>query len=665
MQVGTIYRNGQYYGGTSGGATAELDRHEIGYGNDESNIVGSGLFIKKNANIVEDLCEEQQSNSLEFIIDSTTDGDMPAGTITISNGTLETDYDSTQYVKNYEGHGYIGPINYSVSKDKNYTIKFIFETFNKDLADKDYYLSFIGYEDYANINLHKSITSVQEAGATVYYVTCTVNTNEAFTDYIVFPLTTGQDLAIYNGNADQNGGKFFLKNKGILCISGNNLTTLDGNTKFTMHDNAEMDLTGESIILMDDEGIIFGNATGTASFTIEELNNLKNGSGGTGDNSSSEFPIASKEILGGVKIGETLTIDGNGVLNVVDSGCDCECDNVGHFDRTTGTPTTGEIFNSYSGVNINKATGSYSHAEGSGTTASTYQAHAEGLESTAGGNASHAEGYRTYAGNTYAHAEGEQTRATGIASHTEGRKTEASAEQAHAEGLETKALDPGCHAEGYYTIAGNKDNSAYAAHAEGNYSKAEANYTHAEGDHSEATNTASHAEGYYTKATGIYTHAEGFNSIAEGAYSHAQGFYTIAKGESQFAAGKYNIADNTYAVIIGGGTGESNRKNIFTIDWSGNIEAGVCDADGNITYGTINGVDITQIEGGEGGGSSLYELPTASPEMLGGVKVSESAGLQVNENGELDLKIKIVPCTQEQYDALTEKDPNTLYLIGD
>jgi hypothetical protein len=60
MQVGTIYRNGQYYGGSSGGggATAELDRHEIGYGNDERNIVGSGLFTKKNANIVEDLCEE-------------------------------------------------------------------------------------------------------------------------------------------------------------------------------------------------------------------------------------------------------------------------------------------------------------------------------------------------------------------------------------------------------------------------------------------------------------------------------------------------------------------------------------------------------------------------------------------------------------------------------
>lgn len=34
-------------------------------------------------------------------------------------------------------------------------------------------------------------------------------------------------------------------------------------------------------------------------------------------------------------------------------------------------------------------------------------------------------------------------------------------------------------------------------------------------------------------------------------------------------------------------------------------------------------------------------------------------------NGLYKLKIEIVPCTQEQYDALEVKDPNTLYLIGD
>ena len=318
MQVGTIYRNGQYYGGSSGGATAELDRHEIGYGNDESNIVGSGLFTKKNANIVEDLCEEQQSNSLEFIIDSTADGDMPVGTIAILDGTLETDYDSEQYIKDYEGHGYIGPILYQITSGQNYEIKFSFETFNKVLAEKDYYLSFVGYEDYANLSFHKTIESVTESGATVYNVTCTANTKDAFEGQIVFPPTTGQDLAIYNGNADQDGGKFFLKNKGILYIGGNNLTILDDDARFTMHDSAKLYLCDLSSIKMDDEGITFGNTTGTASFTIEELNNLKNGSGGGtgGDNPPYELPIASETELGGVKIGEGINMAEDGTISV-------------------------------------------------------------------------------------------------------------------------------------------------------------------------------------------------------------------------------------------------------------------------------------------------------------------------------------------------------------
>jgi hypothetical protein len=47
------------------------------------------------------------------------------------------------------------------------------------------------------------------------------------------------------------------------------------------------------------------------------------------------------------------------------------------------------------------------------------------------------------------------------------------------------------------------------------------------------------------------------------------------------------------------------------------------------------------------------------------IELKHSDALEINENGELDLKIKIVPCTQEQYDALEVKDQNTLYLIGD
>lgn len=717
------------------------------------------------------------------------------------------------------------------------------------------------------------------------------------------------------------------------------------------------------------------------------------------------LPIASKDILGGIRIGETLTIDEDGVLDVVDSGDDCECDNVGHFDRTTGTPTTGEIFNSYSGDIINKATGSYSHAEGSYSTASGTYSHAENLYTTASGNYSHAEGNYTFATGDGAHSEGKSTRAEGECSHVEGEMSKATGSYAHAEGFDTTAEGRyahaegentkaayGSHAEGHETVAGDLEKNARYAHAEGdnteaigetahsegshthatgdyshaegyyttasgldshsegnnttasgnyshaegssttasgkyshsegsqseatgevahaegnqthangdyshaegnytfatgnyshaensnttasgseshaegysttasgnrshtegmsttassdeahaegigttasgNYSHAEGSYTnatkdsahsegyggrkitdaipgfssstskdeivaawgtttsdgftlasgmgshaegyhtlaldtsahaegdathalgkgshseghttkavaddsHAEGDqtvtkgqashaegfksttlghyaHAEGCNTtadgynhsegvssytllealpsynvwgtppetiieawntknftfakgngshaegqdtlaigqASHAEGFRTRATslsahsegrntkaeGYYSHAEGMSSVASGDYSHAQGNYTIANGDSQFTLGKFNIPDNNekYAVIIGGGTGESNRKNVFTIDWNGNIEAGVRDANGNITYGTINGVDITQIEGGEGGGSSPYELPIASSDTLGGIKIGN--GLEKLDDGTVNV----------------------------
>lgn len=73
-----------------------------------------------------------------------------------------------------------------------------------------------------------------------------------------------------------------------------------------------------------------------------------------------------------------------------------------------------------------------------------------------------------------------------------------------------------------------------------------------------ASGWGSLAEGAGTSATGIYSHAEGYNTIAAGRYQHV--------------SGELNVEDsnNQYAVIVGGGTSGSNRKNIHTLDWAGN-----------------------------------------------------------------------------------------------
>lgn len=200
-------------------------------------------------------------------------------------------------------------------------------------------------------------------------------------------------------------------------------------------------------------------------------------------------------------------------------------------------------------VKINKATGLWSHAEGTSTTASGKRSHAEGASTTASGQDSHAEGFYTIASGQGSHAEGDSTTASGVDSH--------------AEGISTIASDEGCHAEGSQT-------------------KASGYYAHAEGNDTEASGDESHAEGSKTIASGQASHAEGNETEASGDNSHAEGICTIAASENQHVEGKYNVADEdgVYAHIIGNGTSKLGRSNAFAIKWDG-------------TFVLANGTEIT------------------------------------------------------------------------
>ena len=118
-------------------------------------------------------------------------------------------------------------------------------------------------------------------------------------------------------------------------------------------------------------------------------------------------------------------------------------------------------------------------------------------------------------------------------------------------------------------------------------------YSHAEGYGTTAMSAYTHSEGYATASKAWYAHAEGFSTVASGSASHAEGVGAVASGSYQHAQGKYNIADaeNKYAHIVGGGASDSNRKNIHTLDWSGNTYYG-----GDGTF-TVDGTEysISQI----------------------------------------------------------------------
>ena len=113
---------------------------------------------------------------------------------------------------------------------------------------------------------------------------------------------------------------------------------------------------------------------------------------------------------------------------------------VGRVDPNSSRGT-GEIFNSYvdddnrfDDIDINVASGDYSHAEGSRTEATGRMSHAEGNATTASGFCSHAEGYFSEATGGSSHAEGSFTEASGDYSHVEGYYTTAQNSYEHAEG---------------------------------------------------------------------------------------------------------------------------------------------------------------------------------------------------------------------------------------
>lgn len=121
----------------------------------------------------------------------------------------------------------------------------------------------------------------------------------------------------------------------------------------------------------------------------------------------------------------------------------------------------------------------------------------------------------------------------------------------------------------------------------------------------------SHAQGHNTVAGHAYPSLEDGHIIYSGIASHAQGEGTVAVGDYQFVQGRWNALDaeehpnnpqeliptsmfeeslgikGNYAHIVGAGTSKVDRKNIYTLDWSGSgWFANAITADGNASFGT-------------------------------------------------------------------------------
>ena len=248
----------------------------------------------------------------------------------------------------------------------------------------------------------------------------------------------------------------------------------------------------------------------------------------------------------------------------------------GGVGKFTDTDKTSEIFNDYSG---NTASGNYSHVEGyknnlkSEGAAHSWATHIEGAQNTEASRTSCPSDKKA----SYNHIEGRQNNCWGRLNHVEGVNCFAE--------YDTQM----CHVEG---------NNSYA---------------------SEGARVA---------------HVEGKNCVAGGNCTHAQNLGTIAEKDNCTALGKYN-KDLGYAVMIGGGSSDTDRKNILIVAWDGTVRTtGGVDAGGNISgiNGTFGG-KLSVLGDANFYGKTNFKVPIATKNAVGGIKVGEN--LSKSEDGTL------------------------------
>ena len=215
----------------------------------------------------------------------------------------------------------------------------------------------------------------------------------------------------------------------------------------------------------------------------------------------------------------------------------------------------------------------------------------------------------------------------GLCTHSEGicNSVNTAAVGAHIEGICNDVEKAGGHAEGIGTSS-----DGMAAHSEGIGGKAKGKAAHSEGYHCECHSIAGHAEGYESivATNSMASHVEGYsNAIVSAQYAHcggahsrvngdhgfAHGLYVTA-GTNQIAFGKYNDVSAPNAAdimfMIGNGTSDSTRSNIFELDKNGNLSiTGDIVFNGNLTLSTVL-EEIRNSGGGSGGGGSYRNAET-------------------------------------------------------
>ena len=219
--------------------------------------------------------------------------------------------------------------------------------------------------------------------------------------------------------------------------------------------------------------------------------------------------------------------------------------------------------------------------------------------------------------------------AYGNYSHVEGHKNNLKSEGAawswatHIEGQEnTEASRTSCPS----------DKKASNNHIEGKLNSSYGRINHVEGVNcfAEYDTQCCHVEGSNSRVSegAKVAHAEGKDCVAGGNCTHAQNLGTIAEKDNCTALGKYN-KDFDYAVMIGGGSSDTDRKNILTVEWDGTVRnTGSVYTDGDVMgkNGVFDG-NLSVLGNVNFYGKTNFKVPIATRKAVGGIKIGNNLSI--------------------------------------
>ena len=237
------------------------------------------------------------------------------------------------------------------------------------------------------------------------------------------------------------------------------LSAKQGNTLKTLIEDIEVptkvsDLTNDLGFVTTDT--TYSNAT-TSTAGLMSASDKSKLDGIQSSANNYTLPVATTEVLGGVKIDNNTIKINNGVIS----------SNASQINDTTSSANSTYSSSKIDTLNSNKM--NVENPTGTGNLNI-------GIQNTIAENISESAviGYKNNIGGNYSFASGSENNANGIYSVAEGYKTTASGSKSHSEGEQTTASATGSHAEGFNTIA----NKEYQ-HVEGTYNIEDTTISHA------------------------------------------------------------------------------------------------------------------------------------------------------------------------------------------